>query len=71
MTVMSMTERPNPIKRIMIKKVVGLIAITLIVIFTVLAVIGLFSFLEWILAEITVAVIANIIFRAVGKQVRQ
>ena len=69
MMVMSMTERPKPIKRIMIKKVVGLIAIALIVIFTILAVLGIFSFLEWILAEITVAIIANIIFRTVGKRV--
>jgi len=71
MTVMSATENSKPIERRRTKRVVGLVAIALIVVFTILAILGILSFFEWILAEIVVALIANIIFRTVDKQGRQ
>jgi len=71
MTVMSATESPKLVKKSRIKKVVGLIAIALVVVFTILAILDVLSFLEWILAEIIVAVIANVIFRTVDKKSRQ
>jgi uncharacterized membrane protein YbhN (UPF0104 family) len=71
MTVMSATESPKLVKKSRIKKVVGLIAIALVVVFTILAILDVLSFLEWILAEIIVAVIANVIFRMVDKKSRQ
>jgi hypothetical protein len=71
MTFMSATESPKPVKRSMVKKVVGLIAIALIVVFTILAILDILSFLEWILAEIVTALIANVIFKMTDKQGRQ
>ncbi|HVP27229.1 MAG TPA: hypothetical protein VMT26_06150 [Candidatus Bathyarchaeia archaeon] len=68
---MSATESPKLVKKSRIKKVVGLIAIALVVVFTILAILDVLSFLEWILAEIIVAVIANVIFRMVDKKSRQ
>ncbi len=64
----SATQSPKPIKRGRIKRVVGLIAIALIVVFTILATRGIISFAEWILSEIMVALIANMIFRTVDKR---
>lgn len=65
---LSVTQSPKPIKRGRIKRVVGLIAIALIVVFTILATRGIISFIEWILSEIMVALIANTIFRTVDKR---
>jgi hypothetical protein len=62
------TESPKPVKRSGIKRVVGSIAIALIVVFTILAILRFLSAVEWIVAEIIVALIANIIFRTVDKR---
>ena len=67
----SATRSPKPVKRGRIKRVVGLIAIALIVVFTILAMLGILSFIEWILSEIMVALIANMIFRTVDKRSKQ
>ena len=65
------TESPKPVKRSGIKRVVGLIAIALIVVFTILTILRFLSPVEWIIAEIIVALIANIIFRTVDKRGKQ
>jgi len=65
------TENPKPVKRSGIKRVVGLIAIALIVVFTILTILRFLSPVEWIIAEIIVALIANIIFRTVDKRGKQ
>jgi hypothetical protein len=67
----NVTEGPKPIKRGRVKRVVGLIAIALIVVFTILFMLGTLYFIEWILAEIIVALIANMIFRMIDKRGRQ
>jgi hypothetical protein len=64
----SPTESLKPVKRGGSKRVVGLVAIVLVVVFTILATLRILSFIEWILAEIMVALIANIIFRTVNKR---
>jgi len=68
---MSATQSPKPVKRGRIKRVVGLIAIALVVVFTILSIRGIISFVEWILLEIMVALIANIIFRTVDQRSKQ
>jgi hypothetical protein len=49
------------------KAVVGLVAIALLLLFTVLALMGILSALEWIIADIIVAAVANIILRRIGR----
>ncbi len=53
------------------KNRVGAIAIVLLMLFTVLAFLGIISSFEWIIADVIVAVVANLIFRIVGKQRNQ
>jgi len=67
----SATEPSKAVKRSGIKRVVGLIAIALIVVFTILTILRFLSPVEWIIAEIIVALIANIIFRTVDKRGKQ
>ena len=69
--VVKVTESPKPVKRSGIKRVVGSIAIALIVVLTILAILRFLSAVEWIVAEIIVALIANIIFRTVDKRGKQ
>lgn len=49
------------------KRTIGIIAIALLVLFTVLALLGVISALVWILADVVVAVIANLLFKRVGR----
>ena len=65
------TQNSKPVKRGRIKRVVGLIAIALVVVFTILSIRGIISFVEWILLEVMVALIANIIFRTVDERGKQ
>lgn len=50
------------------KNMVGAIAIVLLMLFTVLAFLGVISSFEWIIADVIVALVANLLFRRVGKQ---
>jgi hypothetical protein len=50
------------------KNMVGVFAIALLLVFTVLAFAGILSFIEWIIADLIVAVIANLILRRIGRQ---
>jgi len=45
------------------RKIVGAIAVVLLLLFTALALIGVFSFIEWIIADLVVVLFANLIFR--------
>jgi len=65
---MIVARSANPVKRGGSKRIVGLIAIALVIVFTVLFTIGILSFIEWIVAEILVTSIANLIFRTLNKQ---
>lgn len=50
------------------KKVVGLVAIALLLFFTFLSVLGFLSVVEWIIADLIVAVAANLILKNISKQ---
>ena len=65
---MNVTKRSQPVKKSMIKRVVGAVAVALIVMFTILFMLDTIFFAEWIVAEVIVALIANIIFRIVNKR---
>jgi hypothetical protein len=49
------------------KRSVGIIAVAFLLLFTVLAILNLISFLEWIIADVVVALIANLLLRRMGK----
>jgi ABC-type transporter Mla maintaining outer membrane lipid asymmetry permease subunit MlaE len=49
------------------KNAVGIVAIALLLFFTVLAFAGYLSFIEWVVADVIVALIANLILRKIGK----
>lgn len=53
------------------RRVAGAVAIALLLLFTVLAFIRIFSLLEWLIADVLVALVANLIFRRVGRQTKQ
>jgi hypothetical protein len=50
------------------KNMVGVVAIALLLVFTVLAFARILSFIEWIIADLIVAVVANLILRTIGRQ---
>jgi|OpeIllAssembly_1097287.scaffolds.fasta_scaffold624969_2 hypothetical protein len=50
------------------KNIIGMIAITLLLLFTALAIARVLTFVEWIIADLIVAVIANLILKTIGKQ---
>ncbi|MCL2476954.1 hypothetical protein [Candidatus Bathycorpusculum sp.] len=45
------------------KRIIGIIAVALIVIVTIFAILGYLTFIEWILADVVIAAIANILLR--------
>ena len=49
------------------KRTIGIIAIALLLLFTVLALSGVFSLIVWVLADLAVALIANLLLRRVGR----
>ncbi len=50
------------------KNIVGVVAIALLLLFTALAIARVLSFVEWIIADLVVAVVANLILKTIGKQ---
>ena len=50
------------------KNIVGIVAIALLLLFTALAVARILSLVEWIIADLVVAVVANLILKTIGKQ---
>ena len=57
----------NPEKIRNQKRAIGVIAITLLLLFTVLAFLGWISFIVWVLADLVVAAVANLLLRRVGR----
>jgi len=49
------------------RRIVGVVAIALLLLFTVLALIGVFNWLEWVIADLAVALMANLILRRIGR----
>ena len=50
------------------KNIVGVVAIALLLFFTALAIARVLSFAEWIIADLVVTVVANLILKTIGKQ---
>ena len=50
------------------KRAVGAVAIALLLVFTVLAILGYINFLVWVIADLVVAGIANLLFRRIGRR---
>ena len=50
------------------KNIVGIVAIAFLLLFTALAIARVLSFVEWIIADLVVAVVANLILKTIGKQ---
>jgi len=63
---MNVTEDPEAIEIRKKKRIVGVVAIALLILFTILSLIDIISAMEWLIADLIVAVIANIIFRKIG-----
>ena len=53
------------------KVIVGAIAIAFLLLFTILGITGVFSAGEWLIADIIVALVANLILRTVGRKRKQ
>ena len=53
------------------KLAVGAIAIAFLLLFLILGIIGVFSFEEWVIADVLVALVGNLILRTVGRQRKQ
>jgi hypothetical protein len=49
------------------KNVVGIVAIVLLVVFTFLALFGILSGWGWVIADLIVAAVANLILKRIGK----
>lgn len=49
------------------KRAVGVVAIALLLLFTALAFLGYIPFLVWIIADLVVAGIANLLLRRIGR----
>ena len=66
-----MTDMPatnlSPEKLRRRKRTIGIIAIALLLLFTVLALLGVISLIVWVLADLAVALIANLLLRRVGR----
>ncbi len=48
------------------KRSIGVIAVALLLLFTVLAILGLISFIVWLIADVVVALVANLLLRRIG-----
>ena len=57
----------NPEKIRQRKRTIGAIAIALLLLFTVLALAQVISLIVWVLADLAVAAIANLLLRRVGR----
>ncbi len=67
MTKMSAKTNSNPKKIRQRKRAIGAIAIALLLLFTVLAFSSAISFIVWVLADLVVAVAANLLLRRIGR----
>jgi hypothetical protein len=50
------------------KRTIGMIAISLLVLFTILALLRIIGFLDWIILDLIVAFAANLLFRRINKK---
>jgi hypothetical protein len=57
----------NPQKIRRRKIAVGIIAVALLLVFTVLAILQFITFIEWVLGDLVVAGVANLLFKRIGR----
>ena len=50
------------------KNIVGVVAIALLLLLTALSIVRVLSLVEWIIADLVVAVAANLILKTIGQQ---
>jgi hypothetical protein len=50
------------------RKAIGIIAISLLVLFSILGILRVLSFEEWLIADVVVAVAANLALRVIGRK---
>jgi hypothetical protein len=58
----------NPEKTQQTKRAIGIVAVTLLLVITVLAIYLHTNFVVWVLADLVVAGIANLLLRRVGRR---
>ncbi|MCW3995731.1 MAG: hypothetical protein NWE98_06245 [Candidatus Bathyarchaeota archaeon] len=49
------------------KQLIGAISVALLLAFTILAILGLISFVVWVVADLIVAAVANLLLRRLGR----
>jgi len=57
----------NPEKIRQRKRTVGIVAVFLLVVFTVLAIAQIINFIEWLIGDLAVAAVANLLFRRIAR----
>jgi hypothetical protein len=62
---MSSSDMPESVRNK--KRAVGAVAIAFLLFFTVLAILGYIDFIVWVLADLVVAGIANLLLRRIGR----
>jgi lysylphosphatidylglycerol synthetase-like protein (DUF2156 family) len=63
-----MVAEKNPTIMQRKKRIVGIAAIALLLLLTVMALVRVLSVVEWIIADLIVAVVANLILKAIGRE---
>jgi hypothetical protein len=49
------------------KQVIGIVSVAMLLLFTILAILQMISFIIWIFADLVVAAIANLLLKRVGR----
>ena len=65
---MARISGPAPMDKRQIRRLVGVIAVGLLIVFTILSFLLIINLLEWIIGDVLVVVVANLIFRRLRRQ---
>ena len=65
---MAQISGPAPMDERQIRRLVGVIAVALLIVFTILSFLLIINLLEWIIGDVLVVVVANLIFRRLRRQ---
>ena len=68
MLYMAQISGPAPMDERQIRRLVGVIAVVLLIVFTILSFLLIINLLEWIIGDVLVVVVANLIFRRLRRQ---
>lgn len=67
---MAQISGPAPMDKRQIRRLVGGIAVGLLIVFTILSFLLIINLLEWIIGDVLVVVVANLIFRRLRRQAK-